>query len=267
MIGIYGQWGEGKTLSMVALIHKRFLKNPDIVVFTNVPLQFEPHKKTGKQLKQYIYYELMDLRSFFLYAVNTPHALLANETIVLIDEASVMLSSRTFAQLPTFMISFLAQARHINTDFYFTTQGIMRVEKIVRELTDYWIQCRRIPILHWIIQQKQYATIDLGRVYQRLRSTILYKPKKYYSMYDTYHIVDFGEHQEKQKEKDHQAKPELNEFLVSAYEMSSSGKKTLKTLKIPFFENVFQKFSWFIKKNPEKAVIQARDQIYYLTHK
>ncbi len=260
MIGYYGLWGQGKTLSVVANTYKRFKKNPDLVIFTNLPLDLPPHPKTGQIAKQFYYKKILELRQFFLYAANSPHELLAKETIVIIDEASVVLSSRTFAQLPAFMISFLAQARHINTDFIFTTQGIMRVEKIVRELTEHWIQCKRIPLIGWILHEKQYATLVEGRVYARINKRFLTFPKKYYGMYDTYHLVDFGEHQVKASEKAIKPTRKLENFLISAYESPPAKKTFVNSLKNSI-ELLFSRFT--NKKTPDQMAVEVRDKIFF----
>jgi hypothetical protein len=254
MIGYYGKWGSGKTLSLISYVYKRFLKNPDLVVFSNVPMDFGLHPKRGTRLIQYNYSEIMELRPFFIYAINSDHSVLAKETIVIIDEASVVLSSRTFAQLPTFMISFLAQARHINTNFYITAQAPWEVEKIVRALTQQWVYCQRIPILGFITYSKEGISTE-GRVMSRSIGFPLLNPRKYFKMYNTYHIAHYGDHQLKEGEKGFKATPKLEEFLDFAYVQPHLRIKPLKSPKKGFFD--------FLRKKPitlEQEVFKLRDR-------
>lgn len=237
-----------------------FKKNPDLVVFTNVPLKFPTHKR-GTELIQYHYSDLLELKPFFLYAINQSHDVLAKHTRVIIDEASVMLSSRTFAQLPAFMISFLAQARHINTDFCFTTQAVGRVEKIVRELTNDWVYCSKIPLLGWITHENETIATD-GRILSRSKGSTLFNPKRFYNFYDTYHVINYGEHQEKESEKGIKAPAKLEAFLDFAYVETHDKIERFKSKENGMMDKIkyfFKKHAPFLTK--ESIIIKCRDDI------
>jgi len=180
------------------------------------------------------------------------------------------LSSRTFAMLPTFMISFLAQARHINTNFYITAQAPWEVEKIVRALTKEWVYCSRIPILGWIWHTSETISTE-GRIMSRSMGSLLLNPKKYYKMYNTYHIAHFGDHQLKDKEKEMKAPPELNDFIDFAYHQPHRENKPLKSKEKGMIEKFidFWKLQWHRNLNnhpdhltKEAVIIKSRDDIF-----
>jgi hypothetical protein len=257
MIGYYGKWGSGKTLSLVAEVYRRWIKNPDLVVFTNVPMSFGYHPKKGTELIRYGYSEIIDLQPFFIYAINSPHDILAKETVVVIDESSVVLSSRTFAALPMFMISFLAQARHINTDFLITAQEQWEVEKIVRALTSHWYHCHRVPLLGWITKEKEVIDKE-GRIRSRSMTIPLFNVKKFYKFYNTYHIAHFGDHQLKNVEKEHKAPRELSDFLQFAYKETHLKITRVKTKEIP----LIQKYRESKVLTNEGIIVKTRDDIF-----
>lgn len=212
MIGYFGFRGSGKTLSLVHDMYRRFKANTDLVVFTNTPLLFPEHK--GKKLKQHLFNGLLDLESFFAFALTDGDLLLKKETIVLIDEANLVLPSRLFAKLPSFVLSFLAESRKLNTDIFFTTQHPVRVDKILRELTETWIHCRRI-IPHLLHMSYEVVLSGEGIPIDYESSMPFFFPRRAYGLYDTHHIVGMSDNllpqQLKKEEK-------ISSFIQECYE-------------------------------------------------
>lgn len=267
MIGFHGQWGSGKTLSMVEYAYKRFLKKPELVIFTNTPINFPPHPKTGNSVCKYEYSEIMDLQAFFVYAINNPEYVKNRETLVLIDEASVVLSSRTFASIPSFVISFLAQARHINTDFIFTAQAPWEVEKIVRALTKKWYHCRMIPFLGWILRYSEERTVA-DKLISKNFSHILTNPKKYFKMYNTLHIANLGDHQLREKERKSKIPAKLNDFIDLTYQEPLILKKRLESNKNSLLQKIKYSFvNLFPNLTDEGKIIDTRDKLFFIINK
>lgn len=227
MIIFYGDIGQGKTLAMVDRTYKKWLRNPNLKVFTNTPLNFPLHPKTKKPISAYNFDDLLELRDFFLWANANPREIRKRPTLILIDEASVMLSSRSFASLPMFFRAFMAQSRHLNCDFWATTQGIWRVDKIAREMADFWVYCSKVPYLGWIFKEKRTIDPDTCRIIKRGLPSFIFRPKKVYPLYNTYHMVGYSALQEKVEEQARNmvANEKLNKFLDENYMFDNSNFK------------------------------------------
>jgi len=189
MIGYYGYRGSGKTLSLVAEVYSVFQKNPDLIVLTNTPFTFPPHKKTGKILSQYHYSSISELEEFFLFCLseNKEH-ILSKEAIVVIDEANLAIPSRLFSKLPPFFLSFMAESRKLNVEIMFTTQHPLRVDLILRELCETWYHCDRLP-LFGILRRTEEELTPQATPIASMGSKYMLRPSVFFSYYDTYHIV------------------------------------------------------------------------------
>lgn len=183
--GYYGFVGAGKTLSCVVDIYKQFKRDPEIVVLTNTPLSFPKHK--GKALQQHLWNYPEELQEFFLFAFTNEDLVTKRKTIVLIDEANLVLPSRLFAKLPPFFLSFFAQARKMNIHVYFTTQHFLRIDVVLRELVEVWVRCEPVG-LGWIRQTEQEISPS-GTIQDEFDRRFIFFKKKYYSMYDTLYKV------------------------------------------------------------------------------
>jgi len=104
------------------------------------------------------------------------------------DEANLVIPSRLFGKLKPFVLSFLAESRKLNCDIFFTTQHPSRVEKVLRELTEEWVGCIKIPILGWIYQQHETLSAE-GKFIETTNRALLVRKSKYWSLYNTRHIV------------------------------------------------------------------------------
>lgn len=192
MIGYSGFKGAGKTRAMVKDVYKAWLKNPDIVVFTNTPLTFGKHKKTGSELKQFLFDQINDLEPLFLLYRDYPEIALSNMTFCLFDEASVCMPSRFFTKIDEFMLPFLAQARHINVLMLYTTQHPSRVDKIIRELTEEIIFVKSLGNFLTITHT---TLLDPGTCKPPQDAAVsmrMFFPKKYNVLYDTHYMVSMS---------------------------------------------------------------------------
>lgn len=187
MTCFYGLRGQGKSLHAVKRIYQQFKIDPEIIVFTNCPL-FLPDVN-GKKLKQYYFEDIDTLEQFFRFAISCRGYLVNYNVLVFIDEANIVMPSRFFKKLPPYILSFLAQSRHFNVDVIYTTQAPIRVDKVMREITDEWIECHRM-LFNWV-----YKTIEtrIGIEGQLdgdpISQSFSFFPRKYQAMYDTHHPV------------------------------------------------------------------------------
>lgn len=68
-------------------------------------------------------------------------ALLIPESVVCLDEAGILLNSRSFASTSMQLLADLAQSRKDGCDLFWAAQFEEQVDKQVRLLTQYWIHC------------------------------------------------------------------------------------------------------------------------------
>ena len=123
MIRCYtGLLGSGKSYSMVADAVK-WLKDNRGMVYTNM---------AGLRFPEAVYFsgiqDIMGLRS----------------GLVLLDEASVALSSRFWADVPREILTRFAQLRKHGLDLWYTAQDEARVDTVLREITNEFMRCRGI---------------------------------------------------------------------------------------------------------------------------
>jgi hypothetical protein len=142
-----GYRGSGKTLNIVSEIEKEFhacvRKNIQFVLVTNTPLFIEPYK--GEDLRQFLYNDIECISHFFSYCMSEPWVTNGCHTIVLIDEANIMLPARYWKNTPKDFSPFLQQSRHFSVDFWYTTQAIKYVDVNLLRVTDEFIQCSPFP--------------------------------------------------------------------------------------------------------------------------
>ena len=163
-IAVIGNIGSGKTL-LLAIIGKHSKRR----IFSNFQLD----------LPLYNELEIIDLLD------------LENNIIVFIDEAYTWLESRTsMSTLNRYLSYIIFQSRKRNIDIYTTSQMFSSIDIRLREQSDIIIECRIID------DGFQYTFRDS---YNRKISTFILpysKAKKYFSIYDTYEIVEPNHKQE-----------------------------------------------------------------------
>lgn len=73
-------------------------------------------------------------------------SLIIPDSVVLLDEAGILLNSRDFANTPKKLLADLAQSRKLGTDLIWCAQFSEQVDKQIRLLTQFWIHCESISI-------------------------------------------------------------------------------------------------------------------------
>jgi len=132
--GYLGEFGSGKTLSMVWDLIQSMYRGRKVVSNTPIELLFDP--LFGK--KKYIKANFIQEGDRFQYALEH-----WENCIFAIDEASVYLPSTYWNKLPPGLIVKFAQQRKYRTDFYYTSQIYGHSVKRLRDLTHIVYLCRR----------------------------------------------------------------------------------------------------------------------------
>lgn len=192
MIGYYGYRGAGKTLSLSYDLFDMFKKNPNLCVITNTPFFFPPHKDTGQIMLQYLWEDTKQLEPFVLnWLSSSTEVCRQRETVVVIDEANLVMPSRFFAKLEPWFLSFLAQSRKMNVEVIFTTQDTSRVDKVLRELCETWFLMEPLPLpfFHFIRRTEQHISSE-GTVLSEMGTSYIFRTHPLYKFYNTFYKVN-----------------------------------------------------------------------------
>lgn len=188
MIGITGIRGAGKTREAVIELYEDFCAKDDCVFLTNTPLYFPPHPVSGKSAIVYRWRKIDELLAFCYFAMAFGDDVLKKKWFILMDEASVQINARDWANLPPDLAAFMFQSRHVGVEILFTTQDVAMVDKNFRALVETWKVCRKVKIGPFytpftVIREYMNAGGALGEeVGSRHR---FFGLKKYHKMYKT----------------------------------------------------------------------------------
>lgn len=75
---------------------------------------------------------------------------------ILVDEANLYFSSRFFMRVPPQILWLWSQNRKLRIDIYYTTQSFLRVDKALREITNYIIKPRLYRFFGTFICKAEY---------------------------------------------------------------------------------------------------------------
>lgn len=145
-----GTPGSGKSLHAVfeALDWLKFGKN----VITNFPLAYDKYLK--KQIKgDYEYWKNNDItpQNLFAYAKEHHRPGTKPQTLVIVDEASIMFNARDFGRKDRMeWIYFLANHRHLNFDIILIAQNDKMLDKQIRALIEYDVKHRSLSNFNFI---------------------------------------------------------------------------------------------------------------------
>jgi len=134
MRGYHGFIGDGKTANMVRDVLRACNRRKKTLVVSNTPIDLKRPENF------YLWNDTSELEaiaSYFFAVGFSPRPI-----IVCIDEANLVMPSRFFKDLKSFMLPFLAESRKLNVEIWFTTQHPARPDVILRELTEEWIHCK-----------------------------------------------------------------------------------------------------------------------------
>ncbi len=189
MIGYYGFRGAGKTLNAIADLYEQFIRNDKIFIISNTPLYFPPHPKTGNKLRWQRWYDLDELTAFFYYAMKHGDAILEQQTVILIDEASVVLNARFWKNIDPALGAFMFQSRHINVEMVFTTQHPSMVDANLRKITESWYHVEKLKLFGLISTRfstiKEQELTPEGTVIDEHGTRHRLNVKKFWKMYRT----------------------------------------------------------------------------------
>ena len=145
-----GTPGSGESLHAVfeALDWLKFGKN----VITNFPLAYDKYLK--KQIKgDYEYWKNNDItpQNLFAYAKEHHRPGTKPQTLVIVDEASIMFNARDFGRKDRMeWIYFLANHRHLNFDIILIAQNDKMLDKQIRALIEYDVKHRSLSNFNFI---------------------------------------------------------------------------------------------------------------------
>lgn len=179
---IVGRRGSGKTLLAAEIAQARMKRgervyaNFDVELVKRVRGGFVPVARAGR------IYSLLD-------------ALDLGDCSVVIDEANLWVSARQWSKIPASVLSTWQQSRKRGLSFVFTSQHEERVDKIVRELTDWILVCERPGILpKWLpfFRVKWTYLEEIGAVRRGADCGVEYRwvPDRVFAGYDTCEELD-----------------------------------------------------------------------------
>jgi len=149
---IVGKPGMGKSFQLVRLAWQAIRGGRD--VYSNVLIDFSKLMKKRKKPYGRLYYwhEL----SQFTYIHNG---------LVLIDEVGAYFDSRSYAKFPEDVRIKFQQYRKDGLDIYYTVQAYSRADLIIRQLTNYVLECKRMYWLFWATNYypEEYEKAGLDR--------------------------------------------------------------------------------------------------------
>jgi zonular occludens toxin Zot len=161
-----GRPGTGKTYSLVHKVFKLLKKGK--IVYSNFQITWEGTKKYPK--------------SNLKYWKNLNELLYVENAYIVIDEAHFYFNSRQWKNMPIDWLRKLAQHRKDGVHILGTVQNIRRIDVVVRELIDYWFDCRMF--LFWVVQTEFDIDEDTMKKYPLKRNFLLFT-KKRAKRYDT----------------------------------------------------------------------------------
>lgn len=182
-----GRPGSGKTYSLV--IESIKLLNKGNIVYSNFKINwngYEEKKTWWKKIlialrlkKKWHSYPKTNLRSWD----NFKDILEIKNGWIVMDEAHFYFNSRKWKEMPFEFMRKLAQHRKDGIHIIGTVQNIKRVDVLVRELIDFWYDCRKLP---FFISVTEYdVDEDQMRRFPIRKKFFLFSKKKASRLYDT----------------------------------------------------------------------------------
>jgi len=189
MIRAYiGLLGAGKTLAMVNDAADIMIKKKKRVI-SNVPIKFRNWRKDYEAE----FYQGQEFQDQILKAKNT---------LVLIDEASLVFPSYFWNKIPGEFLMKFAQSRKYAVDIFYTSQGFNHSVKRLRDITNEVVRCEKRKVLGLEVfsiitynpeyfEQKIIPSVEIEKRYIIKRRIISPSHAKWlFKIYDTLFIVD-----------------------------------------------------------------------------
>jgi len=180
-IALYtGRPGTGKTYNLTRDVIKAL--NSGELIYCNYKINWEGYegkKWNWKKLK----FEIVKYPKSNLKYWSKLHELFSvTNGIIVMDEAHIYMRSRNWEKLPEEMERKLAQHRKDGLHIWGTVQAVERIDKIFRELVDYWYVFENN--IFWFTRWEFDIDQDKMKRFPLSKRFIL-KDKKIYAMYDT----------------------------------------------------------------------------------
>jgi hypothetical protein len=221
MIGAYtGLCGYGKTLSMTHDVYNHWLETK-LPVYTNYPVRFptgrlfqfpknfipelgKDYSKFNAKIPEYYYPKILRGDNFLEFFK------VAKECIIAIDEAGTILDARSWHKFPKWLMAKFRESRHSKLHIYYTAQAINDVDSKLRQLTNFWTQCKfekisikrknkepfviDLLLRNWTYHSNVITAPTEANKKEYLESFVTYFPwefRKVYKMYDTHEDSQF----------------------------------------------------------------------------
>jgi len=109
--------------------------------------------------------------------------------VVLVDEINLVCPSRWWNRFPPHLAYFWSQTRKFELDIYWTAQHVDRVDKIIREISNWVWTCSKLPFGFRVL--RQYIPEHITKEKRKSFSTkFFHLNKKIYKNYNTYEILE-----------------------------------------------------------------------------
>lgn len=112
--------------------------------------------------------------------------------VILIDEINLSAPSRLWNKLPAWLLYFWSQTRKFQLDIYWTAQNMDRVDKVVREISNFVWYFKQLPFgFHWA---RKFQPEEVNKTIRDCLEHKLFRiDKKIYMHYNTYEIIEIEE--------------------------------------------------------------------------
>jgi len=174
--GYVGDFGSGKTLSMVWDLMVAMYNGRHVISNTPIECMFDPFLKRKKYIKAEFIYE----GDKFQWALEH-----RENCILAIDEAAVYLPNMYWNKLPPGLIVKWSQQRKYRTDFWYTSQVYGHSVKRLRDLTHIVYKCRRrvlfpaIP-MPWTVRRVTKGTDPhTYHIHPKIPAVIIFRNDKF----------------------------------------------------------------------------------------
>jgi hypothetical protein len=136
----YGFWlfcglgGSGKTLSMVDYLNRMKKKYPSVKIYTNFNYKYADGK--------------IDSWEDLIHLDNGVDGIIFG-----FDEIHLTFASQDWANCPTNMLDYISQQRKLHKQIVATSQVFTRIDKKLREQTNYVVECNSILMGRWVFNR------------------------------------------------------------------------------------------------------------------
>lgn len=167
--GFTGLPGSGKTYWLTKIATERRKKEPDLPIWANFHLGISDTN----------------------YFQNLSEVFGVRKGLILVDEINLVCPSRWWNKFPPQLAYFWSQTRKFGLDIYWTSQHIDRVDKIIREISNYVWWIKTLPF--GIRNARQYIPEHINKEKRQcFRSKWFKISKKIYKNFNTFEAIEIS---------------------------------------------------------------------------